>query len=375
VVQTSLSQVGLTVGQAALFGAALLVIVGTTVLFNLTGLAAISDLFTAWLRQFGLQSQPGAGYPAILMLFFYEPLLLIFGIVGMILAFRLSELFSWFLIIWLGLAIILDLFMGGRSQGQILLAVVPLGLLAGQAIGQLVDQLLTRERRDIEGLFVGFGLIITVFVYISLTSWSKCDAAQAGCSTAWVLPVAGTVLLIALFAIILGWYGADNAGRSIGLLSLVVVGLFSIGISWRLNYGPLKEIAFQPMVAQPASTRLETLMTEVARLSAARTGDPGLIDIAVVDYDRPMLHWHLRHFSNVDFVNNFNSAVGASIVLAAPDIGQPVGGSYVGQDLALIASWSPRLVVGKDWLRWYLSRFLMNHVPGSDQIILWAREG
>jgi hypothetical protein len=238
-----------------------------------------------------------------------------------------------------------------------------------------VDQLLTRERRDIEGLFVGFGLIITVFVYISLTSWSKCDAAQAGCSTAWVLPVAGTVLLIALFAIFWGWYGADNAGRSIGLLALVVVGLFSIGISWRLNYGPLKDIAFQPMVAQPASTRLETLMTEVARLSAARTGDPGLIDIAVVDYDRPMLHWHLRHFANVDFVNNFNSAVGASIVLAAPDIGQPVGGSYVGQDLALIASWSPRLVVGKDWLRWYLYRFLMNHVPGSDQIILWAREG
>jgi hypothetical protein len=159
------------------------------------------------------------------------------------------------------------------------------------------------------------------------------------------------------------------------LLVLVVVGLFSIGAGWRLSYGPLQGLAFQPMISQPTSTRFETLLAELTRLSAERAGDPSLIDIAVVDYGRPMLRWHLRHFTNLHFVENFNSAVGASVVLSAPDVGQPLGGSYVGQDLALISYWSPQFVAGKDWLRWYLYRFLINQVPRSDQIILWVKEG
>jgi hypothetical protein len=370
-----LVQIGLTIGQVVLFGIALLIVLGTAALFNLSGLAAISDMFTVWLNQFGFQPQPGAAYPAFLMLLFYEPLLVIFGLVAIIKAFRLGDLFEWLLIVWLGLVIIFDLLMGGRTSGQILLAVIPLALLAGQAIGDLAEQLLAQERLEIEGLFLAFGFIISTFVYVSLTSWSKCDVNQAGCSTAWVLPAAGTILLMALFAIFWGWYGAKNSWQSLGLLVLVVVGLFSIGAGWRLSYGPLQALAFQPMISQPTSTRFETLLAELTRLSAERAGDPSLIDIAVVDYGRPMLRWHLRHFTNLHFVENFNSAVGASVVLSAPDVGQPLGGSYVGQDLALISYWSPQFVAGKDWLRWYLYRFLINQVPRSDQIILWVKEG
>jgi predicted membrane-bound mannosyltransferase len=79
-----LVQIGLTIGQVVLFGIALLIVLGTAALFNLSGLAAISDMFTVWLNQFGFQPQPGAAYPAFLMLLFYEPLLVIFGLVAII---------------------------------------------------------------------------------------------------------------------------------------------------------------------------------------------------------------------------------------------------------------------------------------------------
>lgn len=374
-VQDRFNQSKVTGGQAALLGGGLLVILGTAVLFNLTGLAAVSDMFNTWLSQFGLTWQAGAGYPAILMLLFYEPVIVIFGLAGMIRSFRNQHLLDWVLVIWLGIIITLDLLMGGRSSGQILLALIPLTLLASQSIGWLLEQISAKAYLEVEGLFLGFGLVLSGFFYITLTSWSKCLPNLAGCNTAWVLPVAGLALLTALFIIFWGWYGARVAWRSLGMLLLLTVGLFSIGASWRLNYGPLKDLSFQPMISQPASTRLLTLLEDLSRLSAEETGDTRQLDLAVVDLERPMLRWYLRDFANVSYVSSFAAVGEAPVILSSSEAGQPVGGNYVGQDLSVISHWTPQLVEGKDWVRWYLFRFLPNHIPGSDQVILWVRQG
>ena len=372
--QAQVVRAGVTLGQVALVGAGLLVVLGSAALFNLTGLAAVSGMFDAWLSQFGLVGQPGAGYPALLMLFFYEPVIVLFGLIGLVNSFKRQRLFDWALVFWLGLAIILDLFMGGRRSGQMLLALIPLTLLAGQSIGRLLEQLFSKGRWEAEGLLIGFGLILGGFTYITLTSWARCLPDQPGCDTAWVLPTAGLALLAALFAIFWGWYGLGVAWRGCGALLLIALSLFSIGASWRLNYGPLKNLPFQPMLSQPASTRLLTLLEDLSRLSAERTGDPRQLDLAVVDLNRPMLRWHLREFARARFVANFAAAGGAPVIVASAGAGQPLEGGYAGQDLALINHWAPNVLEGKYWARWYLFRFLPNHIPGSDQIILWVKQ-
>lgn len=375
VVQERFNQSRVTVGQAALGGVGLLVVLGTAALFNLTGLAAVSDMFNTWLSQFGLTWQAGAGYPAILMLLFYEPVIVIFGLAGIIRSFKNQRLLDWVLVIWLGAIITLDLLMGGRSRGQVLLALIPLTLLASQSISRLLEQIFTEAHLEAEGLFIGFGLVLSGFFYITLTSWSKCLPNLAGCNTAWVLPAAGLALLTALFIIFWGWYGPEVAWRGVGVLLLLTVGLFSIGASWRLNYGPLKDLPFQPMISQPASTRLLTLLEDLSRLSAEETGDTHQLDLAVVDLERPVLHWYLRDFAHVRYVSSFAAADGAAVIVSGSETGEPVDDSYVGQDLAMISQWTPQLVEGKDWVRWYLFRFLPNHIPGSDQVILWVRQG
>jgi hypothetical protein len=368
------SQAGVSPGQALFFGLFLLVVLGTAAVFNLTGLASISDLFTNWLGQFGLQLQPGAGYPIILMLIFYEPLILLFGIIGLVHSFVRRQLFDWALVIWFGVVVSLDMVMGGRDGGQVMLAVIPLALLASRSITDLVEQLWANGRFDAEGLFVAFGLILSVFAYISLTSWSKCVFNQPGCDTAWVLPLAGLGLILLLFVIFWFWYEAGMAWRGLGILLLIVAGLISIGASWRLNFGPLDQAPYQPMISRPASTRLLALLDDLRRFSTTQTGSPAALEVAVVGLgDRPLLRWHLRDFDKANYVSAFDEAGPAPVLIAAASAGQPTQGSYVGQDLALTAHWTPQLVEGKDWVRWYLFRFLPNHKPESDQIVLWVR--
>ena len=373
--RTKISRAGASVGQALLLGLILLLVLGTAAVFNLTGLASVSDSFTTWLRQFGLQPQQGAAYPMVLMLIFYEPLILLFGIIGLVRSFAGRQLFDWTLVIWFGVVVSLDMVMSGRGAGQVMLALIPLALLSGRSMAELVEQLRAKGRFDAEGLFVAFGLILSVFAYISLTGWSRCGLNQPGCDTAWILPLAGLGLVLILFAIFWFWYGAGTALRGLGALLLIVVGLFSVGASWRLNFGALDQLPYQPLISQPASTRLRTLLDDVSRLSTAQTGSPTALEVAVVGLaDRPLLRWHLRAFDKASYVSTFDGAGQAPVVIAAASAGQPTQANYVGQDLALIAHWTPNLVERKDWLRWYLFRFLPNQQPVSDQVVLWVRQ-
>jgi len=363
-----------TLRQAGILGGSLLILLGTAALFNLTGLAAISDLFSEWLGQFGLTLQPEGGYPAILMLLFYEPVVVLFGIAGIALSVVERRTLDQILVIWFGSVILLDLLMGGRSSGQVLLALAPMILLASRAISRLLVELSAKAHLEAEGLFIGFGLILSVFAYISLTSWSKCPSDQPGCNTTWVLPVAGVALILALFLIFWRWYGAATAWRGIGTLLLITIGLFSVGASWRLNHALLKDLPYQPMVSQSVSTQFLALLGDVTRLSIERTSDPYDVDLALINLDQPILRWYLRDFTEIRFAGNFAAASGADIILAPSEAGQPVGGGYVGQDLALTSHWRPSLIEGKAWIRWYLFRFLPHHQPETERVILWVRE-
>jgi len=105
----------------------------------------------------------------------------------------------------------------------------------------------------------------------------------------------------------------------------------------------------------------------------ARAGDLRELDVAVVDADVSQLRWLLRNFPRARFVADFSAAQGATVILARPDTGAPLG-AYIGQDYTLISFWQIQLLQGKDWLRWYMLRSLPAHRPGSDQLVLWLRQ-
>ena len=361
-----------TVRRAALWFGIALFILATAATFNFNGFAAISEQFTRWLTDFGIAPRPGGALPAVVSLLFYEPLVVVFGAVGLARATAGKDPLRWLLVAWIALAILLDIVQSGRSDGQLLLIFVPLALLAGEQLGALWHNWRNSARLESDGLLVAIGLMVVVFVYVSLMSWTKCTAAQAGCGTAWILPAAGAALIIGLAIVFGNWYGRDTAFRGLAVIALVVFGVLSVGLSWRLSFGKLYDLPFEPIFPLPASSRLPDLNHDLQKFSMARAGDAHEIDIAVVDADVPQLRWYLRNFRTVKFVPDFASAQDASIVLARPQTGNP-NGSYTGEEFALVSFWTPSQLQGKDWLRWYIYRHLPNHNPGHDQLVLWLR--
>ena len=252
--QAQLAQIGFSMGQAGLVAGGLLLLLGTAALFNITGLAAISDMVTVWIGQFGVGYQEGAGYPALLMLLFYEPVIVIFGLIAIARSFVSPHALDRLLVLGFVLAVIIDLVMGGRSSGQILVVLVPLVLLASRSIADLLAGLLSYGKLEAEGLFVGFGAVLSIFVYISFTSWTKCIEGQLGCNTAWILPAAGVGLTLLLAGIFWLWYGPAAAWRGLGRLIASYCWRF---LNWQqlaIKFCPVKRPALS---ADDLSTRFD----------------------------------------------------------------------------------------------------------------------
>ncbi len=364
-----------TIQGAAVFGLILLVLCSSTWLFNMSGLALISELFSLWLSQFGVAQ---VRYPTILLLVWYEPLLLILGLISVGLAFYSRNKLQWALAIWLVVFLGLDLLMGGRDNGQILLAVVALALLSGQYIAQMLSQLQAQGRMDADGLFISIVWVVSIFIYITLTTWVRCTEGQDNCDTAWILPAAGAVLIIGLSIIFLVWYGSAFIGRGLGVISLLTIGLLAIGFSWRLSFSPLPDRPYHLMLTQTPTSQLQNLRNQLSQLSAEHTGDIRTLNIALVNLDTPWLRWYMRDFRQARFISSFTalspiSNTQAMVILAPSEAGQPTDGSYSGQDFSLLTHWSLDTLEGKAWLQWYLYRHVPQRPTTTDHIILWVQ--
>ncbi len=376
------------------FGLALvgvLLAAATGLLFNLGGLAATADLLTTWLLGFApFAATPGV-YPAVFLLSLYEPLILLPGLFGMAVSLLRRRLMDLFLGWWFFGSIALNLLRSGRTDGEVLVPMVPLTLLAGLALGMLWDSLREEGNWQKEGILAGVGLIISGYAYISLMSYTR-----SGGVTFW-LPVAGVglfVLLVALFGI---WYEWASSLRGAALAALVVLLVFTIASASRLNNPLFTTVAGsrvvdprQPLARAPAAEGLPALMSTLRQLSSWQAGDPYLIDIIADRRLGPAVEWQLRRFPNVTWTDGLNSwpppasadrsdaspeparQLGEfSAILAPADVSLPLENGYVGQDFAVRAFWSPAGLRGQSLIRWIVLRTATS--PASvERLVLWV---
>jgi uncharacterized protein (TIGR03663 family) len=184
-----------------------LLAVATALLFNLDGLGATADLLTMWLRGFAPALAASGAYPAIFLITFYEALVLLAGLFGLSVSLMRRRLFDLFLAWWFLGGIALNLLRSGRTQGEVLISLVPLTLLAGLALGMLWDSLREEGSWQKEGILFFTGLIIGGYAYVSLMMYTR-----SGGLTLW-LPVAGLGLFVGLVVLFGLWYDGVSALR------------------------------------------------------------------------------------------------------------------------------------------------------------------
>lgn len=368
--------------QAGIFFLVAVILLSTAATFNLSGFGVMTGLVSDWLGRFGLQMQPNAGFNAVFLLTIYEPFLVIGGLVGLAFALLNGKLLQLTFVGWFIGTLVLDLVMGGRPGGNVILSLVPLVFLVTIALADLGENLFTWGSWSNEGLILVSGLVIGSFGYIGLTGWVLRDCApdDAFCQFAWLQPVAALALLVvivAFFAFAVG--GTAVALRGVALTGVVIGLLAAINIGWRLNYGPLMNLAYQPLAGIPASTELVDLTDTLSSESEVRAGDKTLLDVTIVGPIRPGLQWRLRDYKWLGHANSLVEApTTTAIITPTPAAGEEdkfgLGEAYIGQDFALDALWSPVGLQPKALLKWLIYREGPER-PQGNQVVLWLRQG
>lgn len=361
--------------RAGLFFLISLVLLATAGLFNIGGLGMLSGFLPEWVSRFSLQGRPDAGFNAVFLLTIYEPLLVLAGLAGLAYVLLEKDLFKQILGGWFAGLIILDLVMFGRPSSHVILALVPLAFLAAIALAELWHSLAWEGSWGNEGLLLAAGLVIGSFSYIGLTGWlvRTCNSDDTICEYAWLQPIAALGLFI-IITIFFGFMtnsgaaarGAALAGTAIGLLA-------ALSIGWRLNYGPLMDLAYQPLAGIPPSTGLIALTETLTRQSAERTGgQQTALDTTLAGVTSPALLWRLRDFEQLTQVSSAAEAQPTTAIITPANVELGMGQPYLGQGFTLDAPWSPVGLPAKELVNWLLYRS-MKPPDRENQVILWLQ--
>lgn len=364
------------VRRAGIFLLVTLLLLATTFTFNLSGFGMTAGFLADWLGRFGLQTRPEAGFNAVFLLTIYEPLLVVAGLTGLAFVLLRQDLLGVTLAGWFVGLLVLDLIMGGRPNGSIILLIVPLAFLAAIALAELGAGIRRRGSWGNEGIILAAGLVIAAFAYIGLTGWlaRTCGPDDTLCQYSWLQPVAA----VALFLVIVFFFGFINdvgtAVRGATLTGAAVGLLVTVGIAWRLNYGPLMHLGYQPLAGIPASTELVQLMETLTDQSESRVGDARLLDVTLAGVANPALRWQLREFDHLNQANSPQGGAAATAIITPPgyEEGLDLSQAYLGQDLALDAVWSPVGLPAKEFFKWLIYR-QVDERPEGNRVVLWLR--
>jgi uncharacterized protein (TIGR03663 family) len=361
--------------RAGLFFLVSLVLLATAGLFNISGLSMVSGFLPDWLSRFSFQGRPDAAFNAVFLLTIYEPLLVLAGLAGLAYTFLEKDVLKQTLGGWFIGLMIMDMVMIGRPNGSVVLTLTPLDFLAALALAELWQSLSMEGSWGNEGLLFAAGLVISAFSYIGLTGWliRTCDPADTICQYAWLQPIAalGLFIIIAIFFSFMTNAGA--AARGVALTGVAIGLLAAINIGWRLNFGPLMDLAYQPLAGIPASTGLEALNDTLTRQAEERTGgQKTALDTTLAGVNSPALLWQLRDFDQLTQVNSVAEATPTMAIITPPEVELGMEQPYLGQSFTLDAVWSPVGLPAKDLVNWLLYRHIAAPPTGS-QVILWLR--
>jgi hypothetical protein len=222
-------------------------------------------------------------------------------------------------------------------------------------------------------LLLAAGLVISTFTYIGLTSWfvRTCAPEDTICQYAWLQPIAALGLFLGI-AIFFGFMTDAGVAARGGALAGAAVGLVVVvSIGWRLNFGPLMDLAYQPLAGIPASTGLVPLTETLTRQSAERTGGQiTALDTTLAGVNSPSLLWRLRDFESLTQVNSAAEAPPTTAIITPINVELGMDQPYLGQVFTLDAIWSPVGLEPKQLVKWLIYR-QADLRPVGNQVILW----
>jgi hypothetical protein len=360
--------IGITL--AALVGT--LLAAGTLFLRFPQGLGALAEtipaFINAWIKSSGI---PVLRLPASLMV--YQPLLLIFGIIGAVHVWfrveddqRTRQMITG-LSIWTVVALLLPLLYAGRQVGDMAWALIPLWALAAIEISRL---LITDQKDTFTRLVVvGLGLLLFVLAVVAWINLLSVGRYQTNVVVYWAIFIGAFLLGIIAILLVAAVWSTSAARLGVVCALCLVLGLHLFSSSWGMSI--VRQNGAQELWSIPATTgQADQLNLTLSDLSSWDTGLKDQLEIVAL-VSSPALQWELRQFPNTHFGTTIPAGESPPVVITlkgaeSPDLAE----NYRGQDFIwwLYPGWQG--VFPPNFINWLAFR----QAPlRQDQIILWAR--
>lgn len=343
-----------------------ILVAGTLVFWIPQGLSNFALAIPVYVR--GWIASGDISIPLLLSaLFIYQPLAIVFGVIGGIQSWTGSKPLSRWLSLWVLTALVVVLVFPGRQVYDLIWVLIPLWALAAIAISGFMSI----DKRD---RLPALGQAILIFFLLALAWINLAGLNQnAGNPQAFRLRWAvifGTLALGAVTSILVGLGWSSSAAKH-GLVWGLIAGLGVYGLAntwWVSQLRPNGELEL--WYPAPAIRQEADLIATLEGLSEAKTGIPDEVDIAVTA-TAPSLRWALRDWQNSRFLTGAISGELPSVIISGSEESAPaLAGSYRGQDFAwsVYPGWQGALPL--DWPRWLVFREAPQQV---EHLILWAR--
>lgn len=320
------------------------------------GLAGLGESIVLWLRgwvPFGQLSALGF----ILAGFAYEPLILIMGLIGTVLAWRVDDLRGKVFSIWALASLLICLLYPGRSAQDWIWVVIPFAFLAAGAVRVLLDRLSVRESWVHVAALVAVALVLISAALVTMLGYVNGYLQQMLIGDDRLIGLALIAMFLLLSSVFvlfgLGW-SWDIVLDGGGIVIVTITLLFSISAGWNLAND--RGLGFRTLWVQSSPTENgRYFQTTLENASLALTGSETAAPVLVQGDIDPAVIWRLRDYP--PYEPSVDEDARTPPVIIVPEGAEPgsMGAEYFGQGFALNLERAWFGLVPPDLLRWSLT--------------------
>ena len=356
-----------TLGVAGAVLVATFLAASTGLLTNFAGVQSSLNLFSRWAAQFASVNPaiPWSYYLVVLVA--YELLALVFGLAGVLAPAPRRSLFHLFLVYWFGGALLLATLAGAKLPAMAVVIVLPLALLAGDAVARLLRWLQAQASAVPEAVFLAVCLPVVGYLLLQYANATNGPATQSRLNI-----VVAVSLLIFLVGLFWAWWGRDVEARGLGLVALLTALGLGVHAAWNANYFLDRE---PRELLAPAATAgdVRTLVSTLERYSESKVNDRYGVGVTVEASLSPLLDWYLRDFRQVNIVRSLAGPPSTQAAVVPMTQTLPPLGNLIGQKFRFRSNWQPSLLHASDFARWYFYRQLAQPVAPREVILFVTR--
>jgi hypothetical protein len=303
----------------------------------------------------------------ILSLLLYNPVSIVFGILGIISAWREKIVIAQWLSLWAGVSFLLAIIYPGQELFSWIWLLIPLWALASIELAKYF-RLEGADYLPAAGQAMLI-LILMALGWINMAGLNIGGGVQQSDQLRWAI-IGGTIVLggITTLLIGLGW-SVNTAKQGLVWGLLLGFGLYGFSVMWgasQLRSGGELELIGVP----PAPGAVGDFQTTLGDLSEWRTGMRDTLDV-VLTTSSPSLIWEMRNWQNATFLPSIPMGELPSVIVSSEDQPEPnLAIGYRGQDFVwwIERGWDG--AVPGNWPRWLVFR---DAPQETSKILLWAR--